>query len=225
LFKLRVTFAKSKDSMYLSHLDIMSVFERSFRRANILVEYSNGHTKRPEIVFAHPLSVGIESTGEIFEVILKEKIDIVYFIREVNRVLPKSITILHAEYVDLNEKNIMARVYAAIYTIEFCYNDNTFENKDNKQIEVIQDYYKNKMLEYLKSEFMLVLKKSKDRSERIDIKPLIIDYSFIYNNKLQVTISTGSKNNLKPEYIMKGYIEYIGEEFNYNIKREKILFK
>ncbi len=224
MVKLRAVYSKTKDAMYLSHLDIIGVFEKTFRRANILLEYSKGFNPKPEIVFAHPLSVGIESTGEIFEAILVEDLPISYIVRELNRVLPASITILSGEYVDLNEKNIMSRVYAATYTIEICYRNDMLVGKNQKQIDDLKLWYNLKMEEYLNQEFLLVVKKSTERMERLDIKPLIISYDFLINGKLEITVSTGSKSNLKPDYIMIGFSEYISYDIEYNIKREKILY-
>jgi radical SAM-linked protein len=224
MVKIRAIYSKTKESMYLSHLDIMGVFEKTFRRANIPLEYSKGFNPRPEIVFAHPLSVGIESTGEIFEAILVDELPISFVVRELNRNLPASITVLSAEYVDMNEKSIMSRVYAATYTIEICYKNEMFIGKNVKEIEDIKLWYKTKMEEYLAQDYLLVIKKSEERVERVDIKPMIISYDFLLDGKLQITVNTGSKSNLKPDYIMTGYNEYISQEIEYNIKREKILF-
>jgi radical SAM-linked protein len=224
MVKLRAVYSKTKDAMYLSHLDIMGVFEKTFRRANIPLEYSKGFNPRPEIVFAHPLSVGIESTGEIFEAILVDELPISYLVRELNKVLPNSITILSAEYVDMNEKNIMSRVYASTYTIEICYKNEMLMGINKKQIEDLKMWYKLKLQEYLEQEYLLVVKKSSERMERVDIKPMIISYDFLINGKLEITVNTGSKSNLKPDYIMTGFSEYISQEVEYNIKREKILF-
>lgn len=224
MVKFRAIYSKTKDSMYLSHLDILGVFEKTFRRANIPLEYSKGFNPRPEIVFAHPLSVGIESTGEIFEAILVDELPVSFVVRELNKNLPSSITVLFAEYVDMSEKNIMSRVYASTYTIEPCYSEDLFKDKNKREIEDIKTWYQNKMKEYLQQEFLLVLKKTEERAERIDIKPMIISYDFLFDGKLQITVNAGSKSNLKPEYIMNGYNEYISQELEYNIKRDKILY-
>lgn len=224
MVKFRAVYSKTKESMYLSHLDIMGVFEKTFRRANIPLEYSKGFNPRPEIVFAHPLSVGIESKGEIFEAILVDELPIYFVVRELNRYLPMSITVLSAEYVDMSEKNIMSRVYAATYTIEFCYKNEMFIGKNQKEIEDLKMWYQNKMVEYLEQDYLLVVKKSEERVERVDIKQMIISYDFLINGKLEVTVNTGSKSNLKPDYIMTGFNEYISQDLEYNIKRDKILF-
>ncbi len=223
--KLRVVYSKSKEAIYISHLDTIKIFEEALSRANINVHYTSGFNPRPELVFAHPLSVGIESIGEIVEVSLEEKIPIPYFIKEINSVLPSGLIVLSAEYISANEKNIMSRVYAATYILEIIYNENKFNSKTKKQIEDIKKYYIDKMDEFLSQDNILVLKKSKDRMERIDIKPQIITYNFLIDRNLEITVSTGSKNNLKPSYILTGYNEYIDEEFECNIKRIKILYK
>jgi hypothetical protein len=80
------------------------------------------------------------------------------------------------------------------------------------------------MEEYLSQNYLYVLKKSKNRSERIDIKPQIIVYDFNLDNSLEITVSAGSRSNLKPDYIMMGYNEYIENELKYDVKRTKILY-
>ena len=236
MIKLRVTYSKSKEAIYLSHLNMLDVFESSFKRAGIELQYSDGFTKRPEIVFASPLTVGIESTGEILEIKLIEKIDIPFFIREVNKVLPPAVTILSAEYVKEDEKNIMARVFASIYTIEIIYEDDKFKDKTAKEIEDIKLFYKNKLQSYLSQSRILVDKEVKinskdkknnkiDKEEQIDIKPRIKNFEFLFNGKLEVTVDSGSNSNLKPDAIMQGFIKYLNEEIEYKVKREKIMFK
>ena len=222
--KLRIIYSKSKEAIYLSHLDVSRVFQNTLVRANMPVEYSKGFNPRPELVFAHPLSVGIESTGEIVEIILSEKIEIPYFIREMNKVAPNGITILAAEYVGMEEKNIMSRVYAATYLITFKYDESKFIDKSKRQIEDIKKDYEIKMKNFLDQREILVLKKSKNRMERIDIKTSIFNYEFLIDGTLEITLSTGSKNNLKPDFVMSGYNEYIDEEMEYELKRTRILY-
>ena len=222
--KLRVVYSKSKEAVFLSHLDLVRIFGQALKRANISVEYTKGYNKKPDLTFAHPLSVGIESTGEIVEIILTEFVEVPYFIKQINQVLPSGITVLAAEYVDLKEKNIMSRVYGATYIINFIYDEEKLKDKTKKEIETIKKYYQDKMNEYLDQRNILVLKKSKDRVERLDIKTQIINYEFEIDGSLEITVSTGSNNNLKPEFIMSGYNEFIHEEMEYEVKRTKILY-
>ena len=222
--KLRVIYSKSKEAIYLSHLDISKVFQQALIRADMSVEYSKGFNPRPDLVFAHPLSVGIESTGEVVEIVLTEKIDIPYFIKQMNKVMPSGITILAAEYISMLEKNIMSRVYAATYLITFIYDEEKFKDKTKREIEDLKKYYQKKMNEFLNQREILVLKKSNDRMDRIDIKTQIFDFEFLLDGTLEITVSTGSKSNLKPDFIMSGYNEFIDEQMDYEVKRTRILY-
>ena len=56
--------------------------------------------------FAHPLTDGYQSTGEIFEVNLTEEVDTRYLIKELNRSLPAGFIVMSAEYVSSNEDSI-----------------------------------------------------------------------------------------------------------------------
>lgn len=222
--KLRVIYSKSKEAIYLSHLDTLKVFCEALSRANIPVEFSKGFNPRPEITFAHPLSVGIESTGEIFEIILSEYVEPYYFIKQLNNVLPSGLTVLSADYVSLTEKNIMSRVYASTYLITFIYNEELLKDKTIREIEDIKKYYKKQMEKFLSQRNILVLKKSKERMERIDIKTQIINSEFTLDGSLEITVSSGSKKNLKPNFVMDGYNEFIEEKMEYEVKRTRILY-
>lgn len=223
--RLRAVYSKSKESMYLSQLDMIGVLEKSFNRASILFEYTKLPNPRPNIVFAAHIEVGIESNGEIFEISLFDELPITYVIRELNRYLPVSITILSAEYINKDEEDIIPRVYASIYTIEFCYLNEMTNGKSVKEVSDLKEYYNKKMLEYLSQDFLLVIKKSEERMERIDIKPFIYDYCLLFDGKLQVTVKTTSEYSLSLDYLMSGFNEYTSFDLQYIIRREKILYK
>lgn len=222
---LRIVFSKSKNAIFLSHIDIIKIFEDSFRRANISIKYSNKNTSKALITFADPLPKGIESVGEIIEIILIEKLDIPYFVKEMNKVLPTGITVLSAEYVIDDGVNIMEKVYASTYLISLVYDEKKFIDKTKNQVEEIKKGYKLKLKNYLEENKVLVLKKTKNRMERIDVKHDIINFDFLIDGSLEITVCSGIRKRLDPENIMIGYKEYINEEIKYNIKRLKILYR
>ena len=61
-------------------------------------------------------------------------------------------------------------------------------------------------------------------SEKNSTNTIKDNYEFTLDGSLEITVSTGSKNNLKPDFIMSGYREYIAEDIEYEIKRTKILY-
>ena len=58
-------YRKKDKARYLSHINVMTVFERSFQRAGLRLMYTQGFNPKPRIDFAHPLSLGLDSEVEI----------------------------------------------------------------------------------------------------------------------------------------------------------------
>lgn len=63
----RLVFEKRGDSVWISHLDTMRVFQRAFRRAGCMLKHSQGFTPRAIVSIALPLSVGVESCCELLD--------------------------------------------------------------------------------------------------------------------------------------------------------------
>ncbi len=91
LMILRVKFTKKGYLKYISHLDLMRLFERGFRRAQIPIKYSEGFNPQPKFSIANPLALGIESEEEYMDINLHERIPIDEFIERMNRELPDDI--------------------------------------------------------------------------------------------------------------------------------------
>ncbi len=115
--KYRIQFAKRGYACFLSHLDILRIFERAFRRAQINLAYSKGFNPRPKIAFAQPLALGVQSTAEFFDVEILNPVK-GSLVKKLNSVLPEGIKIKNAylikqkvpslsEAIDLTEYEIV----------------------------------------------------------------------------------------------------------------------
>lgn len=71
-FSYRVHFVKQGRVRFLSHHDLLRLFERAARRSGLPVAYSEGFNPRPRLSFPTALAVGIESRDEILEIALTE---------------------------------------------------------------------------------------------------------------------------------------------------------
>ncbi len=63
----RLLFAKTGDAIWMSHLDLMRLFQRSFKRADLHLTHTKGFNPRPSVSIALPLSVGVESQCELLD--------------------------------------------------------------------------------------------------------------------------------------------------------------
>lgn len=63
----RLLFEKTGNAIWISHLDLMRLFQRAFKRAGLPLTHSGGFTPRPQVSIALPLSVGVESQCELLD--------------------------------------------------------------------------------------------------------------------------------------------------------------
>lgn len=73
--RLRIRHTKLGRTRYLSARDLTSVWERSLRRAQLPIAYSQGFTPHAKVSFPDALPVGLASTGEYAELSFAAPID------------------------------------------------------------------------------------------------------------------------------------------------------
>ena len=63
----RLLFEKTGSAVWMSHLDLMRLFQRAFKRADLPLKHTQGYNPRPSVSIALPLSVGVESVCELLD--------------------------------------------------------------------------------------------------------------------------------------------------------------
>lgn len=63
----RLLFEKTGNAIWISHLDLMRLFQRAFKRAGLPLTHTQGYNPRPSVSIALPLSVGVESCCEMLD--------------------------------------------------------------------------------------------------------------------------------------------------------------
>lgn len=63
----RLLFEKTGTAVWMSHLDLMRVFQPAFKRAGLPLTHTKGFNPRPSVSIALPLSVGVESVCELLD--------------------------------------------------------------------------------------------------------------------------------------------------------------
>lgn len=69
----RALFEKRGNAVYISHLDLMRLFQRAFKRAGLPLTHTQGYNPRPSVSIALPLSLGVESSCELLDFDLEGK--------------------------------------------------------------------------------------------------------------------------------------------------------
>ncbi len=99
--KIRLKFRKVGELRFLSHLELMHLFYRASKRADLPLCFSEGFHPMPRIIFATALPVGMESLTEILDMECEGKITPPEVMEKLNQTLPPGIEIIEAEEVPL----------------------------------------------------------------------------------------------------------------------------
>lgn len=218
--KYILTFSKTGTICYTSHLDMMKMFKRIFKRAGIRQSYSQGFNPHPKMGFAQPLSLGYWGLGELLEFETDEEYTVEYLENTLKPLMPEGIVITDCKAAEPSKKTLAAKTDAAEYIIAI-----PLHEPLNMNAEQIND-------KYMGQESILTYKKQKKKKEpvEVDIKPMIREISFVVENEtLFVTalLDSGSNSNLSPELVITTLTETLGintERSEIQVMRRKILF-
>ena len=79
---------------FISHLDLMRLFQRALRRADLPVTITQGFNPHVKISVNRALKLGVESLDEALTVHLSKKIESALFIGSLNKNLPDLLIII-----------------------------------------------------------------------------------------------------------------------------------
>lgn len=93
LFFYKFYFSKKKDMCFISHLDLMRLFMRALRRADLPLKLTEGFNPHPKFSLARALKLGVESEREEATVVLREFIKVEDVKTNLQQQLPDGIEI------------------------------------------------------------------------------------------------------------------------------------
>jgi len=115
-------FSKTEGAVFLSHLNVMQIFERAFLRAGYTSGFTQGYNPKPRLEFAQPLSLGIASEEEIALAEITNFDEEQSFIAALNETLPQGLRVLRAEYREAyqlgqKKRSLMSLYWGSVYRI------------------------------------------------------------------------------------------------------------
>ncbi len=116
--RLRVKLSRGEEIKFISHLDIMRLWERALRRAQIPLAYSEGFSPHPRLSLAAPLPVGVTSEAELMDVFVLKLVSPHWFTTAASRQLPPGIEILGVYQIALSMPSLQSKVRYAEYRVE-----------------------------------------------------------------------------------------------------------
>ncbi len=184
--RYRLTFSKVGIARLLSHLDMIRLFARAFRRAGLNMVYSEGYHPIPKISFSTALPVGMESLQEVCEIELVGALPISALRDRIDRQLPQGIELIDMEYITHDRKKPKPR--ESHFRV-------TFNGLPIDQC-AIEDF--------LRASHYPITKTRKRDAYVVDAKPLVKSMKRLSQGRLELVIRHGAQPELRPIDIVKG---------------------
>jgi radical SAM-linked protein len=115
--RLRIRFCRGEEVKFISHLDIMRLWQRAFHRAEVALAYSEGFNPHPRLSLAVPLALGVTSEAELMDIVLAKQVPPHAFTAAVSRQLPAGVAILQVYQVPLTLPSLQSQVRYAEYRV------------------------------------------------------------------------------------------------------------
>lgn len=176
---------------FIGHLDMVRYFQKVMRRADVDIAYSEGFSPHQKMSFAAPLSVGITSRGEYFDIEVHSTESSEVMLEKLNKQNVEGVEILSYRQLPEDAKNAMSIVAGADYFVYF----------EKLTKEIVENFYNQSSIE--------ILKKTKRSEKIVDIKPMI--YELRYEDEgIFMKVAQGSAANLKPDLVMQALSGFAG---------------
>ncbi len=129
--RFRVKFGKRGEMALISHLDLVRLFDRVVRRANLPVSYTGGFHPKPRISIANALSLGSTSEGEVVDFELTESLELNEFRERLISQLPTDLPVYEVEEVGVKSLAATRLIEKAAYLVTVDSVDISAENWQN----------------------------------------------------------------------------------------------
>ena len=127
--RLRIRFSRGEEVRFISHLDIMRLWQRALHRAGMPLAYSEGFSPHPRISMAAPLPIGVTSEAELMDVFVTKWVSPHFFTTAVSQQLPPGIEILQVYPIAPTLPSLQSQVRYVEYVVEVETEEKDIESK------------------------------------------------------------------------------------------------
>ncbi len=206
-YDIRAVFKKKDRAIYISHLDLMRVMQRTFKRAKLPVWFTKGYNPHIYLMFPLPLSLGVSSDCEMMDFgidMSSGEPDCEDIKARLNEALPEGLEVVSVGTVNMPH----TQIGASEYTVKFFSND-------------AADDIKSAFEKFMSQDSILIEKRAKVNCKKTivtkDIKPSInVLETRIDNGVFEVDfrLPSGIKNSLNIVAVTAAFESFYGKEFD-----------
>jgi len=173
------------DKRYLSHHDMMRLWQRVLRRAELPLRMSQGFNPRPKMSLVEPRSVGIASEAEILEFELADWVNPEAVLGNLRRQVPTDIRI---DSLDLLRPTDKARPVAVVYVAT---------------LEVPCVDLEERIARLLAQSEAPVVRHRPKADKHLDARPYLERLEATDGRGVRMVLGTGPKGTVRPDEVLR----------------------
>jgi radical SAM family uncharacterized protein/radical SAM-linked protein len=177
----KVSYQKKDLARFFGHLELVNIFLRALRRADISVKYSEGFHPLPRVSFEDPLPLGIESQSETLYVTVPDSLKPQTIVNGLNRQLPAGLKVQGCQPAPPRSRR--CKTGPAVYQITL--NDGFFDQKAIKSFKE-------------SSEAIITRKNKKGEINKINLKEWVTRVDLLAPNKLELRLNSKPGKTIRP---------------------------
>jgi radical SAM-linked protein len=117
--RIRITFSKQGALRYTGNLDLHKIWERTARRADLALAYSQGFHPQPKMQLAAALPLGFSSRCELLDMRVEGQVDLSTLPGRLQGAVPPGLKILEVQEIDEASPPLQTQIIAAEYEVTF----------------------------------------------------------------------------------------------------------
>jgi radical SAM family uncharacterized protein/radical SAM-linked protein len=150
----RIHYHREEGMRWTGHLDMVRLWDRFLRRAEIPVAFSQGFHPHPKLSYSPPLPVGLTSDDEYIDIDLDTELNADVLLEKLQKFSPDGLSIEEVITIDIRLKTITAQIERIEY--QFCPAD--------------QDDFKVKLDDFLSKDEWIVKRMSKKKLRDVNLR-------------------------------------------------------
>lgn len=214
-----IKFSKDGYIRYTSHLDLLRMFKRAFKKTGLVLKYSQGFNPHPKMGFAQPLSLGYSSRGELIEFETVTPHTTGEILGKMRNEMPDGIKLLSCFELPEKVKSLASEAEAAEYKIWI-------------PTDLSEETLKGALKRYLDTDEIITLKRQKKnkKMEPVNIRHMIRDIEISRIGDfamIKALLDCGSKSNCSPELVISSFCNMCGIDtprYEMEVERLNIFF-
>lgn len=219
--RLRVKFGKQGDMALLSHLDLVRLFDRAIRRANLPIAYSEGFHPGPRLMPATALPLGATSSGEVIDLELHQACNRQDFLERLQAQLPRGIPLYEIQEIPVNTPSNTQLLTATQYRLTLGLDPSEVEPAWDRWVQQISDT----------PELWWEGQTKSGQPKRINLREKLQDLRLIHSQDNQAEIFyqgawSNDGQSLHPDHILFLFQQVGCPEIHLiHIHRERLIFR